>query len=1449
MTLPADAPARGYPMSFEQESIWLNDQFQEGASRYVESWAYRLRGARVDPAAVRRALTGIVARHEALRSRLALVEGEAWQTVLPPAPVELDVRRVSPDELPAAQLAAATRPVALDRPPLLRATLLQLAEDDAVLVVAIHHAVIDGWCFSLLDAEFSALYRATLDGTEPGLPALPLQFGPYAHQRRRADPADRTESVKYWREMLRGAPQESSFPTDRPRPATLGARGDRVEFTLDAALGAGIRLLARRARTTPFAVLTAALTALISRLSGSDDVVIGTPVSRRDDEILEPMIACLTDVMPLRQRVPADVSFAELTARTKAQVWGAVGHRDVPYSHLVRELEVERSPSRFPLFQVVIGLDDAPPPALDLPGVTAERLYLHSGTAKYDIFLHLVPARGGFDGFLEFSTDLFDRGTARRLVERLRTLLTEAVAHPDLPLRELDILPAAERRLILESWAPGPAAPAGQPLAHEAFAAQALRTPDAPAVVHGDRVLSYAELDRAADAVAAHLVARGAAGRPVGVCLRRSPELAVAVLGVLKAGGACLPIDPGYPADRIAYMAVDSGIRVALVHQDLAGLLPETTETIALDDLPAAPEADLPVAAPADLAYLIFTSGSTGRPKCVAMPHRALANLLAWQGTRSLAGPGIRTLQFAALSFDVAFQEFFSTWAGGGTLVMVDDETRRDPARLLDLLAAERVERLFLPFVALQQLAEYACATHRSAATLREVVTAGEQLHATPALREFFRRWAPGAVLENQYGPSETHVVTAERLADDPDIWPDLPPIGRPVDGTRVVLLDRRQQLCPIGAVGEICVGGRALAVGYLGRPELTAQRFIADPFQPGALLYRTGDLARYLPDGRIQCLGRLDNQVKIRGHRVETGEVAAAVQAVPGVAHAAVLAQDAVSGGKRLVAYYQPAAGAVLPPDVLRRTVAARLPEYLVPSVCVPLETFPRTSSGKLDLAALPPPDELDVEPADSFVAPGTPTEKSIAGIWQDVLGTVRIGAHDDFFALGGHSLLATRLMLRLRQELGAEIPLGALAAAPTVAGLAALVDRDQRPGREDVGRGDVGQGLDLAAEVELPVDIVAAGETIRVAHDPAHVLLTGATGFLGAFTVRSLLERTRAVVHCLVRGADRDQAAARLRRVMEGYGLWDGHAERRVVTVLGDLARPRLGLPDDAFDELARRVDAVYHVGAAVNLFAPYEQLRASTVDGTAEILRLAARHRSVPVHHVSTVGVYAGHADHPIGPEHPTGPVAALEHGYTRSKWVAEGLIEAARARSLPVTVYRPTRIAGHSRTGACQRGDYLWLLLKGCVQAQAAPAGVDAAFDLVPVDYVSDAIVTLSRQPAAAGRAFHLAAGRLLRLDTALGWLRSRGYALPEVDPQEWLGRIGADPGNAAFPLLGTLAAELTGAGSEGGLVFDPSATDAALAGSGVSRPEVDEALFGACVGYFTRTGWLPETVER
>ncbi|MEU2158743.1 amino acid adenylation domain-containing protein [Streptomyces sp. NPDC019396] len=1422
-----------HPMSYEQESIWLNDQVQEGTSRYLESWVNRLRGP-VDIDAVRIALNGVVDRHESLRSRLVLAEGRPVQQVLPHLSVPLTIRDVTEDGLDAALREAVSGPVVLSEPPLLRATLLRIAQDDAVLAVCVHHAVVDGWCFSLFDHEFSELYRKALGEARPPLPGLPLQFGPYAAAQRDGGEAARAEALAFWKHSLADAPEESAFPADRPRPAVLGAGGDRIEFTVGAMLGQGIRRLSRRLRTTPFAVMTAALAVLIGRHTGQDDVVIGTPVSRRDTPEVAGMIACLTDVMPLRLRPTAHLSFQEFVDIAKESIWSAVRHKDLPYSHLVRELGVERTLGRFPLFQVVFALDDAPAPNLDLPDVDAERLYVHSGTAKYDSFLHMIPAGDGFRGLWDFSTDLFDAATAHRLAARLRSLLEEVVADPGRPVCELDVLPREERDQ-LNLWAQDAEAVETAALAHEAFRRRARQQPRSVAVRWRGQELSYGELNRRSDAVAAHLVDRGLERTPVAICVERSLDLPVAVLGVLKAGGAYVPIDPAHPADRIAFMVEDSGAGVVLTQRALAdrAALPAGVGPCFLDEVPDTDRDVRTAVTGDDLAYLIYTSGSTGRPKGVAMPHGPLANLLDWQSRRSTAAPGVRTLQFTSLSFDVAFQELFSTWSTGGTLVLVDDDIRKDPEKLLDLIEAEHVQRLFLPFVALQQLVEHACATDRRCPSLTEIVTAGEQLQTTPALRRFFSTLCT-ATLDNQYGPSETHVVTAEMLTGDPYAWPDLPPIGRPVDGARIRLLDGRLRPVPVGAVGELCVSGPVLARGYPGRPELTEEKFVRTS---DGRLYRTGDLARFLPDGRIQCLGRGDDQVKIRGHRVETGEVEAALRDVPGVADAVVVTRDPGAGaGKHLVAYYL--AGSEPPAaDTLASVLRRRLPGYMVPARCIALDAFPLTSSGKVDrrtLAVRQPRDPADT--ATYSAPPGTAMEKAIALIWSGLLGLDGIGVGDDFFALGGNSLLATRLVLALRTELGASVPLQAVFTAPTVSGLALMVD-----GTVPTAPGDP----DLSAEVRLDAGIGPTADVTTVAKEPLHVLLTGATGFLGAFMLRDLLRRTRATVHCLVRGRDQAHAAERLRATLELYGLWDRVPRERITVLAGDLAEPRLGLTESDFDRLARTMDAVYHPGAAVNLVFSYAQLRDANVRGTEEVLRLAALHRTVPVHHVSTVGVFtSGEPGGVVGAGHPTGPATALVHGYTQSKWVAEGLVGQARSRGLPVSVYRPTRIFGDSATGACQTGDFMWLILKACVQAQAAPAGLETAFDLAPVDYVSEAIVALSQQAQAASGTFHLAAGRLTRLDTAVGWLRRAGYHITDVGPPEWLDRIHADPGNAAFPLLSTLRAETEGAGSEGGLIFDTTATQSALEGTGIDCPVVDEELFSVYLGYFVRSGFLP-----
>ncbi|HEU4562742.1 MAG TPA: amino acid adenylation domain-containing protein, partial [Longimicrobium sp.] len=857
--------------------------------------------------------------------------------------------------------------------------------------------------------------------------------------------------LAYWKERLAGAPELLELPTDRPRPAVQTYRGAREGITLSGELLARLEALGRGEGATLFMTLLGAFQVLLSKYGGSEDVVVGSPVAGRTRREVEELIGLFLNTLVLRTDLSGDPSFRETLRRVREETLGAFEHQEIPFERLVTELQPGRSLSYSPLFQVMFVLQEAERSAGAAGSLELRRMGAgSSGTSKFDLTLSMVRQAEGLTASLEYNTDLFERGTIQRMLGHLRRVLEEVAADAEVRLSELDLLGEGERALVLEAWNATEVEYPRDRCIHQLFESRADHTPNAVAVVFDGGELTYRELDERANRLAWHLAGMGVGpDARVGLCLERDPEMMVAVLGILKAGAAYVPLDPAYPAERLAYMLEDSAARVLLTEQSVAERLPAgETPVVCLDtDADAAAIARqsatrprVPVG-PEHLAYVIYTSGSTGRPKGVAMPHRPLVNLLAWQEGDWRAPAAAVTLQFATISFDASFHEIFSCWTAGGQVVLIAEALRYDPAGLLEVMERAGVERLFMPAVALQQLAEVADARGVVPSRLREVQTAGEQLRVT----EPMRRWlgALGAPLHNHYGPSETHVVTALALEGDPAGWPLLPGIGGPIANTRCYVLDARLRPVPIGIPGELYLGGDSLARGYLGRPALTAERFSPDPFAsvPGARVYRTGDRVRWLADGGIEFLGRTDEQVKIRGFRIEPGEVEAVLSDHPEVRQAVVVVREDAPGDRRLVAYVVAGEPAAVTPAGLRAHLKGRLPEYMVPSAVVVLGSLPLTPSGKVARRGLPVPEHA--ADADRYVAPRTPTEEVLAGIWAEVLRLERVGVEENFFDLGGHSLLIIRLLADIRATFGVDILLRTVFAMPTLEAMAGEIER----------------------------------------------------------------------------------------------------------------------------------------------------------------------------------------------------------------------------------------------------------------------------------------------------------------------------------------------------------------------------------------------------------------------
>jgi amino acid adenylation domain-containing protein len=1040
-----DGPA---PLSFAQQRLWFLDRLEPGSPFYNVATGARFPG-RLDVGALERALGEIVRRHEVLRTTFAWRDREPVQVVSPDAEVVLG--RVDVGDAPAADRERRVAEVAarevgapfdLARGPLLRALLVRVAEDDHVLLVTMHHIVSDGWSTGLFLRELGVLYAAFSTGRPPGLPELPIQYGDYTVWQRGWLSGERLERhLAYWRERLAGAPSVLELPADRPRPAVQSFRGAMHGFGLPVALADRLRALAREEESTLFMALLAAWATLLHRYSGEDDIMVGAPIANRTRPECQELIGFFVNTLALRVDLGGNPSFRELLRRVREVTLGAYEYQDLPFEKLIEEMDPERSLSHNPLFQVMFVLQNLP----TTDGQAGEHpASSGNGTSKFDLTLAMAEGEGGLAVHLEYNTDLFDVERIVRMAGHLETLLAGIAADPDAPLSELPLLTAAERRQVLDDWNQTQAPYPEGSCVHELFEAQAQRTPKAPAVLWGQDRLDYETLDARANQLAHHLQSRGIGTESrVGVLMERSPELVVAFLAVLKAGAVYTPLDPQYPNDRLAFMLADAQVPLLLTQERLAGSLPNSdAEVLQLDrDWPTV--ARLPTtrpprrAHPNNAAYLLYTSGSTGKPKGVLMPHRPLANHMAWMAERwPLAGTDA-VLQRSLPSFDASLWELLAPLLAGARLVLAPACHRTDAPLVVDAVRDHDVTVLQVVPSLLDMLADEPRLS--DCRTLRRVFVGGEALTTDVAGRF---SGLVGAELHNLYGVTEGCIDSTWHAWGD-SAGGSVVPIGRPIANVRVYLLDRWLQPVPVGVSGELYVGGVCVARGYVNRPELTAERFVPDPFgdQPGARMYRTGDLARYRSDGTIEYLGRLDHQVKLRGFRIELGEVEAVLGQHPGVQVAVCAVHDHGPGDRRLVAYVVPAAGEMPAAGELRGFLAQSLPEHMLPGAFVAMDALPLSPNGKVDRRALPAPDGKRPELAAPYVAPRTATERALAEIWAGILGVERVGVEDNFFDLGGHSLLATQVMAATTDAFDVEVPLRRLFEQPTVADQAAAL------------------------------------------------------------------------------------------------------------------------------------------------------------------------------------------------------------------------------------------------------------------------------------------------------------------------------------------------------------------------------------------------------------------------
>jgi amino acid adenylation domain-containing protein/thioester reductase-like protein len=1442
----------GFQLSPQQKRLWL---LQQDGNIYVSQVAILLEGI-LDIEVLQTATQKIVHRHEILRTSFHRRPGIKFpiQVIMEtstPSWCCINLRNFNQQEqtLKIAELLQEERQLVpqLEKESPVRFSLLSLADNQHILIVSLPSLCADSLTLKNLVKEISLSYDLCLQGQDfLDEPVQYLQFSEWQNELLAEEDAEIGKG--YWQGKEFKAIEPVKLVLELNNDSNIDFQPGVYSFNLSQDLTQSINKFVT-AYTNYHEFLLTCWYILIWRLTKQPEIIINNLCNGRKYEELHETLGLLAKFLPVSCPIAQEFKFVEVLSYISEH------HRQAEqYQEYFLEEDIKDSNNIW--LSLPLGFEFEEMPEKSIAGEVFFSIYKKFVCLeKFKIKLSCIQNQDSLITEFSYNPNLFSAETVQRLARQFQTVVANVIANPELSVGKLEIIDREERQQLLVEFNNTQSNYLQDKCFHQLFEEQVNKTPNDIAVVLGEQKLTYAELNLRADRLASYLRRLGVAPEVlVGLYTERSLDTIVAILGILKAGGAYLPLNPALPAAALAYRLQDAGVSVLLTQRSLVDKIPtDTAQIICLDTdwelINQENQADFPATVqPENLVYAIYTSGSTGQPKAVAIAHRQLVNYIHAIIDRLHLAKGASFATVSTFAADLGNTVIFPALCTGGCLHIIPQETASDPQALADYFQRHLID--YLKIVPSHLTALLAASPTSSILPRKSLILGGEA--SSWQLINQLQELAGECQIFNHYGPTETTVgVLTYPITQQTQQLSSTVPLGQPLANTQVYVLDEQLQLVPIGVPGELYIGGAGLARGYLNQPELTAARFIQNPFvsDSQARLYKTGDQVRYLSDGNLEFLGRVDRQVKIRGFRIELEEIEIILKQHSGVQEVVVTATEETIGNKRLVAYivnspqfrlinqnYQTLT------SVLRSFCVDKLPEYAIPSNFILLKALPLTANGKIDYQALPTPEQTRPELEQLYVAPRTVIERQLAEIWLEILGLEQVGIYDNFFELGGHSLLITQLLAKVRKVLRVELPLKVLFDAPTIADLAAQIDNKQIVNSSTIN---------LNSKAVLDPNIVPATKYIQKQTPPTAILLTGATGFLGAFLLYELLQQTTADIYCLIRAETTAIATARLQNHLKSYLLWDESFNQRIIPLIGDLSQPLLGLSVDQFAAIATQIDVIYHNGAFVNFTYPYSQLQAANVLGTQEILRLAAQIKVKPVHFISTIGV-VGAADSAleiIREDTPINRSENIDSGYTQSKWVAEKLVTIAGDRKIPISIYRPGRICGHSKTGVCNIDDHTFRMIRGCIQLGSVP-NHETMVNLTPVDYASQAIVYLSQQQASLGKVFHLINPQPLPWGEVVNSIISFGYSLKRLDYTQWrsqlLREVERSPENALYPLIGTLTdseSQNTSVEDSPNQQIDMQNTLSGLAETTIICPPLDQRLLSTYFSYLIRSGFL------